>query len=228
MSRQATNRKNRKNRQSETKASKIFSNNSKYFDKQRLHTYLSALRPNDKTKIGKQKFWIKEKDTDFRCRLKKFKCSALTKEGKPCGRQVVHGLPACYQHTLSIFRVRRNVSTLPGPKMYGLFACDPSLGPKDIVFRKNEEIVPYFGDVLTSRQLDERYPGDTTAAYALKLSNNKFVDGACVQGIGAKGNKATGNKQNNAKLMPGRRTIKPIISYQTKNYLYPLPGNIRL
>ena len=185
------------------KGDKVISN----VDKSRIKKLLKKLKrvsPYKKTsQVTKgTRFWTKDKDSNFSCKLRRLKCCAKSKSGGACKRTVVNGLLFCFQHTRSLLHLRIDVSgiVVNNNRMHGLFACDPSKGRNDIVFRKNEEICPYFGEILTKNELNKRYPGDTTAPYALKMSSNRYLDSACFQSIGAKANKAPKGKRNNARF----------------------------
>ena len=89
------------------------------------------------------------------------------------------GFPYCWVHAKKIYGVQRKDSAVPGAGK-GLFAT------KD--FSVNEWIVPYGGESITARCLDLRYPGDTTAPYAVDDTRNRYIDGACVRGLGSLAN----------------------------------------
>jgi hypothetical protein len=42
--------------------------------------------------------------------------------------------------------------------------------------RKDENIIAYTGEQLSRRALNERYPGDRLAAYAVQITKERFVD----------------------------------------------------
>ena len=177
-------------------------NTSRLFDHARLVSFFNAVKKVSKHqhKPKGASFWIKEGDADFKCKLRSIKCCALKKDGKPCTRNVIQGIFCCFQHVSNIFNIRIDKSGIvfQGHTMNGLFACDMSKGSNAIVFRKGEEICPYFGEVLTKAQLDERYPGDVTAAYTLQISPDKFIDAACFMSFGAKSNKPPTGKSSTA------------------------------
>lgn len=60
-------------------------------------------------------------------------------------------------------------SEIPGAGL-GLFTLDDI--PKGFIF------MTYGGEVLTKNQIEERYPGDTLAKYAIKVHSNKYLDAA--------------------------------------------------
>jgi hypothetical protein len=117
--------------------------------------------------------------------LSNFRCAGLNKNGVQCGRNVIIGLPLCFQHTASVYHLKIKKSTIPNAGM-GLFAFDKTKEPNDIVFKANQKICPYFGEVVTKEILDERYDIHT-APYGIVVSanQNKYEDGAIQRGIGS-------------------------------------------
>jgi hypothetical protein len=119
---------------------------------------------------------------DWDKQLAKYQCEGIAKSGNRCGRQVIMGLPLCYQHTQSTYKVKAKASRIPHAGV-GLFAFDKTKGPNEIVFRPGNRICPYFGEIIDKNELDARY-GDHTAPYGIKLSQNRYQDGAAQRGIG--------------------------------------------
>jgi hypothetical protein len=112
---------------------------------------------------------------EFACRLKTRRCLGARKsDGKRCSLQVTIGLPYCWRHMRSALGVRVANSRIAGAGK-GLFAA------RD--FPRWELIAPYDGEVISRAQLDARYPGDVTGAYALKYSGRppQFIDAACAR-----------------------------------------------
>lgn len=151
----------------------------------------------------RNRFWIKDKSSDFSCPLRSLKCCAKTSRGTPCKRNVVHGILFCFQHTRSLLNIRIDASGIitSGGRIHGLFACDSTKSPNAIVFKKGQEICPYFGEILNKNQIKQRYIDGITAPYGLQVSNDKYIDSACFQSIGAKANKAPTGVRNNAKFV---------------------------
>jgi hypothetical protein len=88
------------------------------------------------------------------------------------------GVPTCWQHTRREYGVRQRQSTIPGAGK-GLFATED--------FSEDEWIVPYEGERITTRCLNQRYPGNTTATYATS-QNRGAIDAACRRGIASVAN----------------------------------------
>jgi len=63
---------------------------------------------------------------------------------------------------------------------------------------RGEWIVPYSGRVLTWRQLESMYPSNTLAPYVEQVSDNMYIDAACVRSIGSLANGAAEAKRSNA------------------------------
>jgi hypothetical protein len=168
-------------------------------DRARVTAFLAKTRteqpragPREPGRPRRQRFYTTNNGEAprFECELKRVRCCAKTKSGRPCARTTLHTAPLCAQHTRKIFRVRQDRSTivLEGNKrMRGLFACDDSQPRGAIVFRKGDEVCPYFGEVIGDPELDRRY-GDSTAPYALLIHPGVIVDPACLQSIGGKVN----------------------------------------
>jgi len=116
---------------------------------------------------------------DFACRLKTRRCLGARKsDGKRCALQVTIGLPYCWRHMRTALGVRVADSRIPGAGK-GLFAAR--------AFPRWELIAPYDGEILSRAQLDARYPGDATGAYALKYNGRpeQFIDAACSRAAAA-------------------------------------------
>lgn len=126
--------------------------------------------------------------TDFSCQLECSQCAAETKNGVRCKRRTRKQLPYCFAHARSILHLDIRPSTIPNTG-FGLFALQE--------FKSGDLIVEYKGEVLTRRQLENRY-GTTLAPYALKINNNTFIDSACARGTGSFIN--TYPRHNNARI----------------------------
>lgn len=129
--------------------------------------------------------------TDYKCNLVCEKCEGMTKTGERCKRITCKFLPMCYQHTKSVYGVEVKKSGIEDAG-FGLFACKS--------FRKDEIICPYRGEILTKKEIDDRYgvSSEDYSPYAIQMSSDKFMDCGCRRGIGAYSN--CKNNKNNAKL----------------------------
>lgn len=90
-------------------------------------------------------------------------CGASTAGGGTCRRRTCKYGPQCWQHTRKNFGVTVKRSTIRGAGL-GLFAYKS--------FNAGDNIVRYTGKKKTRARLDEQYPGDTLAPYAVALSTD--------------------------------------------------------
>tara|TARA_B110000114_G_C14958906_1_gene343552 strand:+ start:156 stop:656 length:501 start_codon:yes stop_codon:yes gene_type:complete len=83
----------------------------------------------------------------------------------------------------------------------GLFAIDPQLGGNDIIFRRDQTIIFYGGDIISNPELDRRY-GVYTAPYGVEIQGvdgngrQLYRDTACDRGIGSLANHGNANREN--------------------------------
>lgn len=148
-----------------------------------------------------QKFKVRDPEEDEweGCNLMCSKCTALKKRGAgaQCSNTVCIGMPVCFQHSLQLFKVRTARTELQAHgrlTFNGLFACDTTQGPGDVVFRGPTEpggddgdmILPYIAERVTAADMDERYGEDDeeTAPYGLHISRRqrdvgRYEDAAC-------------------------------------------------
>lgn len=115
------------------------------------------------------------KNDDFICNLECRRCIHIKEDGRRCKNRVCIGSPRCWVHNKQTYGVKTRASTIEnGGK--GLFAT------KD--FNRGDMICPYNSEKLSRECLEERYPGNTDAPYAI-TSGRTILDGACNRGIGA-------------------------------------------
>lgn len=112
----------------------------------------------------------------FRCHLSCGQCTHLKVNGARCKNRVCFGTPICWVHTMRLYGVKVRTSPVAGK---GLFATRP--------FQSGSWICPYIGEGVTGACLNQRYPGDRTAPYAVE-NDGSYVDSACVRGVGAMSN----------------------------------------
>jgi hypothetical protein len=113
----------------------------------------------------------------FRCDLKNERCH-FVRNGHQCRRICYIGLPYCFQHLPVAMHVKIQQSTIPNAGK-GLFAFLPHGQPNEVVFRNNDTIGEYSGEVLSNIQLVQRYTLQQTAPYGVYVSPHQFVDAAC-------------------------------------------------
>lgn len=114
----------------------------------------------------------------FRCHLECGRCIHIKGDGQRCRNRVCFGMPICWVHTKAVYGIRLRESTIVGAGK-GLFATIP--------FAAGAYICPYVGERITEACLNERYPGNMTAPYAV-TDNGRHTDSACLRGIGAMSN----------------------------------------
>lgn len=136
--------------------------------------------------------------TMFRDNMKTKQCLGKNKRtGERCTRNSCIGLGYCWSHLESNKYLR--IKESDAEKGYGLFASNGK-GNNDVIFKANEKICDYDGEIVTKHQLDTRY-GDHTAPYGIEINKTKdiYEDGALHRGIGTMANHAP-IKHTNAKL----------------------------
>ena len=111
------------------------------------------------------------------------RCNYILKNKKRCKRRVVIGLPCCASHLPLKYKLQVRESLIPGANK-GVFAYDPNKGANDIIFRRNDDICPYNGEVINANTLKQRY-GRATGPYAVELDKGIYEDAAVYRGIGS-------------------------------------------
>lgn len=128
----------------------------------------------------KFKFYINN-DLHFVGQLDFERCAGTSKNGNRCKRRVCIGLPYCFQHIKIEKHLQIKTSTIPNSGK-GLFAF--SKIPNELLFRKDQTIIQYYGELISEDEKEERYD-DKTAPYGVIISQNEFEDAALRRGIGA-------------------------------------------
>ena len=116
----------------------------------------------------------------FECQLESQQCEGINRRGNQCRNRCVIGTPKCWHHLLKENKVRIK----PSQFGKGLFAMDIDKGANEIVFKKNQTIVQYTGEIINRDELERRY-GVHTAPYAVAKSDNEYIDSACSRGVGS-------------------------------------------
>lgn len=127
----------------------------------------------------------------FEAPLESEQCVATTNSGQRCKRNTVIGCGYCYTHLLKLKHLRIKTSTIEGAGK-GLFALDPTESDNAIIFKKDDKIIKYDGELVDRDELDERY-GGYTAPYGVEISRTKdeYEDGALHRGVGTLVNHST-------------------------------------
>jgi len=102
------------------------------------------------------------------------------------------GSPYCYQHLKSERHLTIKKSTIANAGK-GLFAFGPE---NEVIFKKNETIIRYDGELIDDREVVNRY-AEFTAPYVIELKQDEFEDGALERGAGSLANQG---RKNNARL----------------------------
>jgi hypothetical protein len=153
-------------------------------------------------------YTIKERGQEvFSCKVECMRCQGSRADGKRCARKICIGTPFCFAHAQQLLGVRakeypgmgRGLMAIrkgPLPPKWKLGA-----GPRPIVFRKGEFILPYVGETLTKKEHDRRYARkseDSAAEYVIEDGAGRFVDGACQRRIPALANTVVSRAERTA------------------------------
>ena len=117
----------------------------------------------------------------FACTLTCQQCSATSRNGAQCKRQVCMWLPYCWQHTASLLGLKMDGSQALRGAM-GLFTTRK--------IQADEMVAPYGGDVLTDAQVRARYG---TGNHALGPYLLGSVDSGCTRFVSSGANGSFGD-----------------------------------
>lgn len=110
-------------------------------------------------------------------------CKQIKDNHQRCKKRVQMGLPYCFIHLKYKHHLQIKQSLIPNSGQ-GVFVIDLSKGPNDTIFRKNEVICQYNGEITTVDELTKRY-GIFTGPYALRLHHGLYEDAGTHRGIGS-------------------------------------------
>ena len=127
-------------------------------------------------------FWSDDNEVIFNGKLESRRCEFTLANGNQCKRNCIIGLPYCHTHLTSKYKIQIRDSLIPGAGK-GLFAYDKKSDDDAIIFRNEDKICPYFGEIINNNELNARY-GEYTAPYGMKLNNGLYEDGALERGVG--------------------------------------------
>jgi SET domain-containing protein len=139
-------------------------------------------------------FKFKSPKVNFKCNLKCTQCKAKTKKNTLCKSIACIGVRKCWRHLLQNNQLRIKTSSIPEAGK-GLYALNPSKSGNAIIFKKDDLIVKYEGEILSVKQLDKRY-NDYTAPYTLQIKRNRYSDAACFRGVASLANTNAKSKIN--------------------------------
>lgn len=158
----------------------------------------------------------------FRCYLKSEQCiGKCVKDGSRCANNSVIGLPYCFVHLGYYLKVTLGYSRHSRQNAgKGVYAWNTyqerNFGH---VFKKNEVLFHFKGEVMTRDQMNQRY-GDieqVSPPYAIQISANRFIDAACERHIAAMLNPPPYGKRANVRLAVARATPNKISVIALKN-----------
>jgi hypothetical protein len=132
-------------------------------------------------------------------------CRYLKPDGEHCNRMVVTSIPFCPQHLAIELNLKVKKSTIPHAGK-GLFAYDPNKGANAIVFRANQLICPYDGEIINNAELRRRYR-QFTAPYGIQIANNRYEDAARIRGVGCYVNHSDNENLINCRLAVSNNRI---------------------
>ena len=120
----------------------------------------------------------------YKCRLQCYQCAAKTGKGAQCTRKVCVGLPYCAQHMRSIMSLEIRPSDIQGAGL-GVFAIRRAAKAPRLVFRGGDEITEYFGECLSTQELEDRYGEDDhgLGVYAHEAGSGYDIDSACIRSV---------------------------------------------
>jgi hypothetical protein len=132
--------------------------------------------------------------------LESRQCIATSHTGRRCTKRCIIGIPYCWIHLQYQHNLKIKKSTIPNGGL-GLFAFNKQYAKDDnkVIFKPNQKIVQYIGEIVNSDTLQERY-GDYTAPYAIQVKKNTYIDGALVRGVANLANHRPRASTQNARL----------------------------
>ena len=126
------------------------------------------------------------------------RCQAISKNGHQCKRMSCIGEPKCWSHLLTDHHLQIKTSTIPHAGR-GLFAMDKSKTVGVPIFKKDQRIIYYLGEVIDTDTLETRYT-TYTAPYGIMVANDKYIDSALERGAGSLVNSPAKGVRPNARL----------------------------
>jgi len=158
-----------------------------------------------------------EADEDFKydAKLKTKQCAYVKQNNRLCRNRITIGIPFCWLHSKYELNIVKKKSLIPNAGV-GLFSFDNEKGNNEIVFKNNEYICPYAGEIINTETLEDRYD-EYTAPYAVYVKINKYSDAAKNRGIGSLINHSP--RKVNCKIAVSHRynTINIVATKDIKN-----------
>ncbi len=112
----------------------------------------------------------------FQCILNSTRCQGTSRTTNlRCRCKCIIGYEYCHHHMPIYLHLQIRQSTIPNAG-FGLFAYNGT-NNNDIIFRPDDTITAYNGQLITTQQKPQRY-GNKTAPYAVQINNNYAIDAA--------------------------------------------------
>ena len=162
-----------------------------------------------------KKFIYKDNENDeviFEGLLQSRRCEEKGKNNHRCKKRCIIGVPYCWIHLQYKHHLKIKPSTIPEAGL-GLFAWNNKSEGRPI-FKKDQKIIDFIGEVITNEEKQERY-GEYTTPYALQVGANTVIDPALVRGVASLSNHKP-QSYANAKLSTNPRNHTACIK-ATKN-----------
>lgn len=143
----------------------------------------------------------------FSCELKCVRCKGRTAAGHRCSRTTCIGTPLCWSHMLKEYQLKIMPSTVAAAGK-GLFAWHPTSDANLVLFRRDDVILEYEGEVISRAELDRRYDEEEeehVAPYAYS-AGDFVVDAACRRGAGSLINHSDRPRSINCKFVYDHHT----------------------
>jgi hypothetical protein len=131
-------------------------------------------------------FKVDEDNHEFSCIIHSEQCESVKPNGIRCKNKTIIGTPYCHVHLKYKLHLTIKQSLIPNAGK-GLFAIDTKKAPNAIIFKKNEKIIEYCGQLITDEDKNDRYL-ENTAPYTVKIKRDLNVDCGCKRGVGALAN----------------------------------------
>ena len=140
------------------------------------------------------------------------RCTHIKANNQQCKLNVVIGLDKCHHHKKSDMNLQIKTSNIIRAGK-GLFAFDKD---NEIVFKNNDIICAYDGEIITNAELNRRYGETDTANYTVKINKGKNIDSSVYRSVGSIVNHSSAKSKINAKFALNPRTNTVLIR-ATKN-----------
>lgn len=168
---------------------------------------------------------------NFNGQLQSQQCEFILVTGNRCRRRCLIGLPMCRPHLEKRYHVEIKQSTIPNAGL-GLFVKDRTRDDNEVIFRANDTIVPYSGELLPNgRQTILNRYGMNTAPYGIAISEARgdFEDGALRRGVGTLVNHKPHSQANSrigiTNTQPRKAQIKATKNIRNGQEIFASYGN---